>query len=78
MPTVHIDAPEVRTITVATADTDGSDVDLTAVLVPVLVPDSEVADWLSRYDPDASASPNAADSRVIARAVLDALAQSQS
>ena len=42
-------------------------------IIPVLLPDSDRADWLASYDPTNDYSPNAADSRVIARAVLDAL-----
>ena len=42
-------------------------------VIPVLLPDSDRADWLAAYDPSNQYSPNATDSRIIARAVLDAL-----
>lgn len=44
-----------------------------ATVITVIVPDSDRADWLASYDPANDYSPNASDSRIIARAVLDAL-----
>jgi len=73
MPVVHIDQPSVGDVSVTTQDTDDSHIDLDAVLVPVLIPRADVQAWLDLYDPDNSSSPLAADSRRIARAVLDAL-----
>lgn len=73
MPTVHIDQEAVTSSHVSTVDNDGSEIDVEGIIIPVIVPDSDRSDWLSRYDPDASASPSAADSRIIARAVLDSL-----
>jgi hypothetical protein len=58
---------------IATTDTDGSSIDEACTIIPVLIPDDQKAEWLAIYDPASSTSPAAADSRRIARAVLDAL-----
>ena len=73
MPTVHIDQSQVVFEQIATRDTDGSDVDTLAFIVPVIIPIDQVPGWEAAYDPDAGSSPLAADSRVIARAVLDGM-----
>jgi len=73
MPAVHIDYSTVSDVGLSTEDTDGTRIDLDAVQVSVLIPRAEVQDWLDLYNPDSSTSPLAADSRKIARAVLDAL-----
>lgn len=73
MPTVNVSQPDVRSMGIATTDTDGSTIDESCTVIPVLIPDAEKADWLALYDPASSTSPAAADSRRIARAVLDAL-----
>lgn len=75
MPTVHIDQSQVVFEQVATKDTDGSDVDTLAFIVPVIIPLDQVPAWEAAYDPDASASPYAANCRIIARAVLDGMKQ---
>ena len=41
--------------------------------IPVCIPVESVGPWLAAYDPSNDYSPSAADSRIIARAVLDAL-----
>jgi len=73
MPAVHIDYSTVADVGLTTEDTDGTRIDLDAVQVSVLIPRTDVQAWLDLYDPASSSSPLAADSRVIARAVLDAL-----
>ena len=73
MPSVNVSQPDVRSMGIATTDTDGSTIDESCTVVPVLIPDDQKADWLAIYDPSSSTSPAAADSRRIARAVLDAL-----
>lgn len=73
MPTVNISQPDVRSMGIATTDTDGSSIDEACTIIPVLIADDQKADWLALYDPSSSTSPLAADSRRIARAVLDAL-----
>jgi hypothetical protein len=39
----------------------------------VFVPIDDAAEWLDLYDPASGTSPSAANSRIIARAVLEAL-----
>ena len=73
MPTVNVSQPDVRSMGIATTDTDGSSIDESCTVVPGLIADDQKADWLALYDPSSSTSPLAADSRRIARAVLDAL-----
>ena len=75
MPAIHVDQSQITVSDVSIEDTDGSHVDTEAFIIPVVIPLSEMGTYLDPafYDPDASASPTAADSRVIARAVLDAL-----
>jgi len=73
MPTVHIDQSQVVFEQVATKDTDGSDVDTLAFVVPVIIPLDQVPAWEAAYDPSSSSSPLAPDSRIIARAVLDGM-----
>lgn len=73
MPTVNVSQPDVRSMGIATTDTDGSSIDEQCVVIPVLIAETDVQEWLNLYDPASSSSPLAADSRRIARAVLDAL-----
>ena len=75
MPTIHVDQSAVDAVHVATTDTNGSELDVEATLIPVLLPDSDRNAWLAAYDSSEPYSPSAADSRIIARAVLDALSQ---
>jgi hypothetical protein len=70
---MNVDYSQVVEINISTEDTDGSSISEEAIVIPVLVPLSEVGDWLAAYDPTSSTSPSAADSRKIARVVLDAL-----
>jgi hypothetical protein len=73
VPAIHVDQSQITVASVSTEDTDGSHVDEEAFIIPVVIPLSAVGEWFSLYDPASSSSPLAADSRVIARAVLDAL-----
>tara|TARA_S200002703_G_scaffold60668_2_gene52534 strand:- start:201 stop:437 length:237 start_codon:yes stop_codon:yes gene_type:complete len=73
MPVVNIDQDAVTSGHVATTDSDGSHIDVVGTIIPVIVPDSDRSDWLASYDPAEQYSPSAADSRIIARAVLDSL-----
>ncbi len=73
MPNVFIDQSQVTFEQIATKDTDGTDVDTLAFVVPVVIPLDQVPAWQAAYDPSSSSSPLAADSRVIARAVLDGM-----
>ena len=73
MPDVKIDYPATEQVTLGTQDTDGTDYFVDCTRIAVVVPASEVAAWLAAYDSGNQYSPSAADSRVLARAVLDAL-----
>jgi hypothetical protein len=73
MPSVYIDQSQVTFEHVSTTDTDGTEVDTLAFVVPVIIPLDQVPAWEAAYDPSSSSSPLAADSRVIARAVLDGM-----
>jgi hypothetical protein len=73
MPTIHIDFREVTQADVSTTDTDGDPVDGSAYVIHAIIPDGDVAAWLAAYDQSNQYSPSATDSRVIARAVLNAL-----
>jgi len=75
MPAVNIDFEQVTECTLDAADTDGALVAADVVVIPVAIPVTAVADWLALYDPSSGTSPAAADGRVIARAVLDALSR---
>tara|TARA_R100001463_G_scaffold14852_2_gene39062 strand:- start:1298 stop:1525 length:228 start_codon:yes stop_codon:yes gene_type:complete len=68
-----IDQPSVRAATVAAEDTSGAPFAVTGVVIPVIISDEEAASLLAAYDSDNAYSPDAATSRSIARAVLDAL-----
>jgi hypothetical protein len=74
MPSLHIDFPEVVVAaSIGTTDTDGTPWDNGVFVIPVCIPLDQAGPWLAAYDPDNDYSPSAADSRIIARAVLDAL-----
>jgi|TARA_S200002703_G_scaffold143776_1_gene136998 hypothetical protein len=73
MPTVHIDQSQVAFEQLATQDTDGTDVDTLAFVVPVIIPLDQVPAWEAAFDPTNQYSPSATDSRVIARAVLEGM-----
>ena len=70
---MNVDYSQVQEGNISTEDTNGSSISEECIVIPVLVPLSEVGDWLAAYDPTSSTSPSAADSRKIARVVLDAL-----
>ena len=75
MPSVNIDQSQVVFEEVSTTDTDGTEVQTLAFVVPVIIPLDQIPAWEAAYDPDASASPSAANCRIIARAVLDGMKQ---
>lgn len=54
-------------------DEHGDSFEIEGLVIPVVIGTDEILGLLADYDPIASASPNAADSRVIARVVMDAL-----
>lgn len=74
MPSVRIDYSEVQVgVSVGTMDTDNTPWSEDVFVIPVCIPLDQAGPWLAAYDPDNDYSPSAADSRIIARAVLDAL-----
>ena len=74
MPSVHIDFPETGELqSVDSVDTDGEDFNVTGYVIRVVIEEDEVEAWLDLYDPASGTSPSAANSRIIARAVLEAL-----
>lgn len=70
---MKVDQPSVRTLVVASEDTQGNSFELVGVVVPVMIPESEVAALLASYDPENQYSPAAAEARAVCRLVLDAL-----
>jgi hypothetical protein len=68
-----VDQSSVRTLTVASEDTQGASFEETGTVILVMVPEAEISGLLSAYDADNQYSPSAADARLIARVVLDAL-----
>ncbi len=75
MPSVNIDQSQVVFEEVSTTDTDGTEVQTLAFVVPVVIPLDQFPAWDAAYDPASSTSPSAANSRIIARAVLNGLKQ---
>jgi hypothetical protein len=73
MPAIHVDFDQVAVESVSTMDTDGEAVNDDAFCIPVIIPLNDVGPWLALYDETSSTSPSAANSRIIARAVLAAL-----
>lgn len=74
MPSVRIDYTEVQVAaSIGTEDTDGTAWEDGVFVIPVCIPLSEAGPWLAAYDQSNQYSPSAADSRILARAVLDAL-----
>ncbi len=74
MPDVNIDQSQVQFVaTVSGQDTDGAEFDTAAFVVPVVIPLDQFPAWEAAYNPASSTSPSAANSRIIARAVLDGM-----
>ena len=77
MPDLFIDYPTPDTptpVSVSGQGVDGAFFDAEGYVIPTVIPLDQVEAWLDLYDPTSSSSPSAANSRIIARAVLDALA----
>lgn len=74
MPTAKVRYNEVHSEIIGYEDTSGTAVAMEdTVIIPVCIPATEVSSWLAAYDSTNQYSPSAADSRVMARVVLDAL-----
>ncbi len=77
MPDVKIDFQAVEVAGVSTQATDETWWSEDVCVIPTCIPLDQVSAWLAAYDPTNQYSPSASDSRVIARAVLDALKKHQ-
>ena len=74
MPAAKVRYNEVHSEIIGYEDTNGNAVEMEeTVIIPVCIPATEVSSWLAAYDSTNQYSPSAADSRVMARVVLDAL-----
>ena len=70
---MKVDYSAVRETHVASEDTEDAPFDIAGVVVPIIIPEEDIAGVLGSYDSTNQYSPSAADSRVIARLFLDAL-----
>ena len=70
---MHIDFNQVQRCQTSTVDTDDNQIEVDGYVVPVLVSESELATLVAAYDQASASSPTEADSRIIARLLLDAL-----
>jgi hypothetical protein len=68
-----VDQSQVQRIAVQGSDQDGQTADIDAVVIPVLIPVSEVATLLAAFDEADPLSPGDELSRDIVRAVLKSL-----
>lgn len=73
-----VDQPQVESASIASQDTSGSEFEVEGVVIPVVIPQEDIAPLLAGYDSSNQYSPPAAESRVIARLILDALAAFES
>ncbi len=73
MPAIYIDQSQVAEESLNSVDTDGDIIDAQGYVIPVFIPEDEAQAWLDLFDETSSTSPSAANSRIIARAVLEAL-----
>jgi len=64
----HVDSSQTQRATISTPDGDKS-----GWLIPVFIPDEDVASHLSEYDSTQGTHPLASQAKPIARAVLDEL-----
>ena len=67
------DQSQVQSVSITAEDQHGDPVEIDGIGIPIVVGSDEIAALLAAYDPNASASPTAADSRVIARVIMDSL-----
>lgn len=74
-----IDYPSVVQQDIATEDTaDASQEARDAWVIPLVIPEEDVSTLLAQYDPSSASSPNAANSRILARLIMDALVKATS
>ncbi len=77
MPALKIDFVSTELTGRGTESPDGTPWFDDVIVVPVCIPVDQVDLWLTAYDSDNQYSPSAADSRQLARAVLDAVKKHQ-
>ena len=70
---MKVDFNDVKIVTIASQDTEDNSFDITGYKITIIIPESDAAAELASYDQASASSPSEADSRVIARLVLDAL-----
>ena len=71
------DQDQIHSAVITATDEHGEPFDIDGLVIPMVIENDEIAGLLAEYDPSASASPSAADSRVIARVLMDALRRQQ-
>ena len=71
------DQSQVQSMSITAEDQHGDPVEIEGIGIPIVIGSDEIAALIAAYDPAASASPSAADSRVIARVVMDSLRKQQ-
>ena len=67
------DQTQIVPAVITATDEHGEQFEADGLVMPLVIALGEIDELLVEYDPAASASPSAADSRVIARVVMDAL-----
>jgi hypothetical protein len=70
---MKVDYNDVKVVTIASQDTEDNAFDITGYKITIVIPESDAAAELAAYDQASATSPSEADSRIIARLVLDAL-----
>ena len=73
MPYSYADYQQVSREGITSIDESGAEFSAEGVVIPVIVPTSEIAELLLNYDPTSSTSPTVAYSRPLSRVILDAL-----
>ena len=73
MSNIKIDYQQIEITSVSSTDTDGSDYDMEAYVIPLNIPTEEVSSLLSDFSDQDENNPDADTSRAIARIVLSAL-----
>jgi hypothetical protein len=70
---MKIDINDSFAVSISSQDTDGNDFDIAGYKITFVISDSDAGLKLASYDPTDNYSPSAAESRVIARLIMDAL-----
>lgn len=73
MPYSYADYQQVSREGITSIDESGADFSADGVVIPVIIPNDQIAELLANYDPTSSTSPTVTYSRPLARCILDAL-----